>query len=94
MFPGGISVINKSRLRPVDLSKEPFKKSRQPGRVGATIQTILRQSGGEFSNQEVEQFVNKYKSEFDRFNDAFRNFELVSGNDIHHWYQYDNYLPI
>jgi hypothetical protein len=92
VFPGGISVINKGRLRPVDLSKEPFKKSRQPGRVGATIQTILRQSGGDFSNSEVEQFVNKYKSEFDRFNDAFRNFELVSGNDIHRWYQYDNYL--
>ena len=35
---------------------------------------------------------NKYKSEFDKFNDAFRNFELVSGNDIHHWYQYDNYV--
>ncbi len=50
VFPGGISVINKGRLRTVDLSKEPFKKSRQPGRVGATIQTILRQSGGEFSN--------------------------------------------
>ena len=92
VFPGGISVINKRRLIFVDLSKEPFKKSRQPGRVGATIQTILRQSGSEFTNQEVEQFVNKYKSEFDRFNNAFRNFELVSGNTIHHWYQYDNYL--
>jgi hypothetical protein len=92
IFPGGISVINKNNLRKVDLTKLPFKKSRQPGRVGATIQTILRQSGSEFSNVEVEQFVNKYKSEFDRFNDAFRNFELVSGNDIHHWYQSENYL--
>jgi hypothetical protein len=92
VFPDGISVINKNRLRKTDLTKEPFKKSRQPGRVGATIQTILRQSGGEFSNQEVEQFVNKYKSEFDRFNDAFRNFELVSGDEINHWYQFVNYL--
>jgi len=92
IFPGGISVINSESLRFVDLSSLPFKKSRQPGRVGATIQTILRQSGSDFSNQEVEQFVNKYKSEFDRFNDAFRNFELVSGDDIHYWYQYGNYL--
>jgi hypothetical protein len=91
VFPGGISVINKNSLRQVDLSKEPFKTSRQPGRIGATIQAILRQSGKEFTNAEVEQFVNKYKSEFDRFNDAFRNFELVSGMDIYHWYQYTNY---
>lgn len=92
VFPGGISVINKGRLRFSDLSKSPFTKNRQPGRVGASIQTLLRAANVSFSNAEIEQFVNKYKSEFDRFNDAFRNFELVSGENIHHWYQYDNYL--
>ena len=92
VFPGGISVINKARLRQVDLSKLPFSKNRQPGRVGASIQTLLRTANANFSNQEIEQFVNKYKSEFDRFNDAFRNFEIVSGKEIHHWYQHGNYL--
>ena len=92
VFPGGISVINKARLRPVDLSKLPFSKNRQPGRVGASIQTLLRAVDAKFTNAEIEQFVNKYKSEFDKFNDAFRNFELVSGREIHHWYQSTNYL--
>ena len=92
VFPGGISVINKGRLRPVDLSKLPFSKNRQPGRIGASVQALLRSSDVTYSNAEIEQFVNKYKSEFDKFNDAFRNFELVSGDDIHHWYQYQNYL--
>ena len=92
VFPGGISVINKDRLRTVDLSKLPFSKNRQPGRIGASVQALLRSSDVTYSNAEIEQFVNKYKSEFDKFNDAFRNFELVSGSVIHHWYQYDNYL--
>jgi hypothetical protein len=92
VFPGGISAVNKNSLRFADLSKLPFTKNRQPGRVGASIQTLLRAANVSFSNAEIEQFVNKYKSEFDRFNDAFRNFELVSGDDIHHWYQYQNYL--
>ena len=92
VFPGGISIINKARLRTSDLSKVPFTKNRQPGRIGASVQALLRSADVTYSNSEIEQFVNKYKSEFDRFNDAFRNFELVSGNDIHHWYQYQNYL--
>ena len=91
-FPGGISVINKERLQKVDTSKLPFQKNRQPGRVGATIQGLLRAANQTFTNAEIELFVNKYKSEFDRFNDVFRNFELVDGNEIHHWYQSDNYL--
>jgi len=91
-FPGGISVINKERLQKSDVTKLPFKKNRQPGRVGATIQGLLRAANQSFSNQEIEVFVNKYKSEFDRFNDVFRNFELVSGDDIHHWYHSENYL--
>ena len=92
VFPGGISVMNKNRLRFADLSKLPFTKNRQPGRIGASVQALLRSTDVTYSNAEIEQFVNKYKSEFDKFNDAFRNFELVSGDDIHHWYQYDNYL--
>ena len=92
VFPGGISVINKDRLTPIDLSKLPFTRNRQPGRIGASVQALLRSSDVTYSNAEIEQFVNKYKSEFDKFNDAFRNFELVSGDDIHKWYQYDNYL--
>ena len=91
-FPGGISVINNQSLRFVDLAILPFKKSRQPGRVGATFQTLIRQIGGEFSNTEIQDFVNKYAAQFDKLNDAFRNFELVSGPDIYKWYQYTNYL--
>ena len=91
-FPGGISVINNQSLRFLDLKILPFKKSRQPGRVGATFQTLIRQIGGDFSNTEIQDFVNKYAAKFDRLNNAFKNFELVSGDDIHHWYQYDNYL--
>ena len=91
-FPNGTTVVNKNRVIYSDSSKLPFTRNRQPGRVGATIQGLLRAVNQTFSNQEIEVFVNKYKSEFDRYNDVFRNFELVSGNRIYHWYQSDNYL--
>jgi len=92
VFPGGVSVINKGRLRFVDLSKLPFSQNRNPIKVGKGVQSLLKSAGVEFTPAEIEQFANKFKSEFDKFNDAFRNFELVSGDDIHHWYQYQNYL--
>ena len=92
VFPGGVSVINKGRLRFVDLSKLPFSQNRNPIKVGKGVQSLLKSAGVEFTPAEIEQFANKFKSEFDRFNDAFKNFELVSGNDIHYWYQYENYL--
>lgn len=91
-FPGGKTVINKNSVTPIDVSIIPFKKYRQPGRIGATIKTILNQAGIKHKDSEIEEFVNKYKSEFDKFNDGFAGFELVSGSDIHHWYQYRNYL--
>jgi hypothetical protein len=71
-FPNGTTVVNKNRVIVSDSSKLPFTKNRQPGRVGASIQTLLRAANVSFSNAEIEQFVNKYKSEFDKLNNAFR----------------------
>jgi len=91
-FPNGTSVVNKNRVRTSDLSKLPFTQNRNPIKVGKGVQALLKSAGFEFTPAEIEQFTNKFKSEFDKFNDAFRNFELVSGDDIHYWYQYENYL--
>ena len=91
-FANGTTVVNKNRVIFSDTSKLPFSQNRNPIKVGKGVQSLLKSAGVEFTPAEIEQFANKFKSEFDKFNDAFRNFELVSGDDIHHWYQYQNYL--
>lgn len=74
---------------------EPVKaqwiKNRQPIRIGRGIRALLSSLGKNFSDEEIEKFVNNWKSEFDWVNNAFRNFELVSGDDIAFWYSNQNY---
>jgi hypothetical protein len=93
-FEGGISVMNKSCLDFTDINKLPFQQNRQAIRIGRGIRTLLSKTDYKFTDSEIEQFVNKYKSAWDAYNDIFRKFELVSGKDIAHWYSYRNYALI
>lgn len=90
-FDGGISVMNKTNLRFEDVNKLPFSQNRQFIRVGRGIRALLSKSNYKFSDSEIEQFVNKYKSAWDAYNDIFRKFELVNGEQIAYWYNYRNY---
>jgi hypothetical protein len=91
-FPGGISVINQNNIEYDDVKKLAFTQNRQPIRIGRGIRSILRTSEYSFTDSEIEQFVNMFKSEWDRMNDIFRFFELVDGDEIKHWYNYSNYI--
>ena len=90
-FDNGISIINKQNLRFDDVSNLPFTQNRQTIRIGRGIRGLLSSAKKTFTDSEIEQFVNKYKSEFDRMNDVFRNFEMVKGSDISKWYNYTTY---
>ena len=68
-----------------------YYKNRQTIRVGRGIRAILKSLGEEFSDKEIEDFVNKWKSSADILADEFAFFEVVSGQDIAHWYHYTNY---
>ena len=90
-FAGGITVINNNYVRPYDTSKLPFSQNRQTIRVGRGIKALISKTEFKFSDQEIEQFVNKYKSAWDKMNDIFRNFELVTEDKIGYWYNSSNY---
>ncbi len=91
-FSGGECVLNEERIEYDNNLKEVWSKHRQNIRVGRGIRAVLNANGDKFSDAEIEDFVNKYKSAFDRMNDIFRNFELVKGDEIGKWYSYKNYL--
>lgn len=90
-FPGGLTVINETNLRAVNVELLPFEQNRQTIRIGRGIKGILNATDQKFTDSDIEQFVNKYKSAWDEMNDIFRKFELVSGEKIAFWYNYQNY---
>jgi hypothetical protein len=90
-FPGGLTVVNENNLRYVDVNQLPFQQNRQTIRTGRGVKALLSKSDFKFTDADIEQFVNKYKSACDAMNDIFRKFELVSGDDIANWYDYSNY---
>jgi hypothetical protein len=90
-FTGGISVINKERLRKVEIDKLLYSQNRQPIRIGRGIRAMLKPSGVTFTDSEIEDFVNKYKASWDKMNDIFRNFEVVKEDKIAYWYDSRNY---
>lgn len=90
-FPGGISVINQNNVEYDDVNKLAFTQNRQPIRIGRGVRSILRASEYNFTDSEIEQFVNLFKSEWDKMNDIFRFFELVEGDEVKKWYSARNY---
>lgn len=90
-FQGTICVINKQALKKVDHSDKIWKTPKQPMRIGRAATSLLKAAGINHSPTEIANFVNKFKSEIDRLNDKFGNFELVSGPDIAFWYNIKNY---
>lgn len=69
-----------------------WRKNRQEIRVGRGIRALLQSLKLNFTDAQIEDFVNRYKAAFDITKDAFRNFELVKGNKIAELYHQDNYL--
>jgi len=69
----------------------PYYKNRQTIRVGRGIRAILNSLKQNFTDAEIEDFVNKWKAAYDHLQNEFRDFEIVKGDDIAHWYYYENY---
>ena len=61
-------------------------------KVGRFIRKILDVTGNKTTDKEIEDFVNQFKVEIAKRNDAFRDFELVSGNDIVKYYNENCYV--
>lgn len=97
-FPAGECVINEEKLTYDDNSRDLWTKNRQQIRIGRGIRTLLNAKNKsavestKFTDSEVEDFVNKYKSAYDKMNDIYNSFELVSGDDISYWYDHKHYL--
>lgn len=69
-----------------------FKET--PFKIGKFVTNFLTKAGVEFTNIDIERFVDKFKSEMKKKNDIFNNFEIVNGYDIVKYYLEDNYTSL
>lgn len=88
-----LAVINKQAIELADDvdNKKIWSTSRNPMNVGRLVRSILTSSNFDFTNIQLEDFVNKYKAMFDLTKDILKQFDVVTGKSIAHWYEEDNY---
>lgn len=87
-----IGVINKLALHSNIDDSKIWNTSRNPIRIGRLARAILNSVGVNYTDFEIETFVNKYKSSYDFYKNELKQFDIVSGNDIAYWYNYINYV--
>ncbi len=92
----GQGVYNQDKLTLIDSSeallRQVWSKNRQEIKVGRAVRALINLTGEKFLDKDYEQFVNMFKSTIDKLNDKFSFFEVVSGSDIHYWYDNRKYF--
>jgi len=88
---GRESIIN---ISGIEYIKSPWSNSRNNFKVGRMASKLSALGGHKPTAKETEQFVNKYKAEYDIQNNAFSRFRIVSGEDIRKYYSSKSYSEI
>jgi len=87
-----IGVINKEAMElDSDDLKAIWKTARNPVKIGRFARAFLTAAKVAFTDQEIELFVNEYKATYDFAADILKQFDIVKGNDIIHWYWHEQY---
>jgi hypothetical protein len=93
-----VSFIQNTRVKDYSYERDlsnPKQVWTMPGRseikIGRVVRQLLSLKGVEVSDREIELFVNTFKAT--KSNDELE-FKLVSGDDIHDYYQEDSYFNL
>jgi hypothetical protein len=70
---------------------EFWNESRTEMNVGRWSRRTFSEAGKYIPDSDIEKFVNLYKATFDSKDEDNSNLQLLSGEDIRHWYLEDNY---
>lgn len=87
------AVLNKDCISLVDEDDaRVWTTSRNNIKVGRLARAILKVSKISFIDKDIEDFTNQYKATFDFMADTLKQFDIVAGKNIAHWYWYENYV--
>jgi hypothetical protein len=89
-----IGVINKVAVEESESSEFPkiWQTSRNPIAIGRLTRSLLTAAGVKFTDKELEEFTNLYKSTWDFMQDVLKQFAIVNGGDISYWYDQNHYV--
>jgi hypothetical protein len=83
-----IAVLNKEGLEVYAPELEAiWTTARNPLRIGRMARALLTIANITFTDPELSQFVEQFTATFDFAANALRQFDIVSGDDIHKWYE-------
>lgn len=86
------TVLNKEAVGPSAGEDERlWSTSRNNIKVGRLVRAMLKAANVDFVDKDIEDFTNQYKATFDFMADTLKQFDIVSGKLIAHWYYEDNY---
>jgi hypothetical protein len=88
---GKKSILNMDCLTPSNDTSKLWTSNRNKIKIGRFIRSILKSNEIKFTDKEIEEFVNSYKSEIELLNNAFMKFDIVEGDMISKFYDYNTY---
>lgn len=85
-----VTFLPDSQYQRIKDTSEVSNRTRSVGNIGRIIRQILKDNKFEFTDKELEDFINLYKARWDK-DYSGRKVEIVKGDDILFWYNEDNY---
>jgi hypothetical protein len=87
------AVLNKDSLSLSEMDDSKiWSTSRNPIKIGRLVRALLRSAGVAITDKEIEDFTNQWKATYDFAADALKQFDIVKGDSISYWYDYEKYL--
>lgn len=92
-WEGKETVLNKEALERSDegSSHKIWSTSRNNIKIGRLVRAILTSAKEPFTDKDIEDFVNLYKSTYDVMANALIRFDIVEGKQITYWYNIKRY---
>jgi len=88
-----LNFINNSQVdRLLAANEDPFQKAKNGMKIGRLARQVLEFNGSKISDVELNKFVDLWKAAIDGKDIKEENFAFVKGEDIKHWYNYEQYL--
>ena len=72
--------------------EDPSTKTKNKAKIGRMMRQLLKGNDKNFSEVEIEKFVNQFKATWDLKHGIGRKVQIVKGDDIIYWYNENNYL--
>lgn len=80
--------------RAISKGEDVWAKNKSKSKIGRMTKQLLSDNNVNMHDAHIEEFVNLFKSTWDKAHSTTRKIEVVKSNMILHWYNRENYLDV